>query len=165
MPVSYSDYTSARDFFDAVRDAARDADHLTATLKGMEERGGLRSRGLGPRVRTSGQADPMRQVDGRIDWEERYLRRREEDYRLVDLACDVIYGRQDQVSGGVGALLSPRHADCLWWRYCAAAPWPEVARGCDMSERWCREAVPVALDMVDAYGLSRVASGLGMAAS
>ena len=32
-----------------------------------------------------------------------------------------------------------------------------------MSERWCRDAVGVAMDVVDSYGLERMASGLGLA--
>lgn len=165
MPVSYADYLRARDFFDAVRDAAQDADRIAHALERMAAAEGVRAQGYEVRGRSGGTSDAMRRTDERIDWEERYRRRRDEDYQFIDLACDVIYGGQDQVSGGVGALLGPAYADCLWWRYCAAAPWPEVARGCDRSERWCRDAVRVALDVVDGYGLAQVAAGLGVAAS
>ena len=32
-----------------------------------------------------------------------------------------------------------------------------------MSERWCRDAVGVAMDVIDSYGLSRMAEGRGLA--
>ena len=51
------------------------------------------------------------------------------------------------------------YADALWWRYCAGATWADVARGCRMSERWCRRAVETALETIDAFGMRRVAEG------
>ena len=104
----------------------------------------------------------MRATDRRMDYEARCRRRLEEDYELIDVACDVIYG-SDQSTGGVGAVLGSAYADALWWRYCAGATWPEVADGCGMSERWCRDAVGVAMDVIDSYGLSRMAEGRGLA--
>lgn len=154
-------YQSARDFFEAVRDASEDAERTSRTIRAMESREGVRAQSYGPRGR-GGSHDPMAATDARMDYEERYRRRVEEDYRLIDEACDVIYGA-DQSTGGVGAILGAPYADALWWRYCAAATWPEVAEGAGMSERWCRDAVGVAMDVVDSYGLERMARGLGLA--
>ena len=104
----------------------------------------------------------MRATDARMDFEGRIERRREEDYRLIDAACSVIYG-SDQSTGGVGAILGAAYADALWWRFCAAATWPEVAEGTGMSVRWCKDAVGVAMDVIDSYGLERMSRGLGLA--
>lgn len=155
-------YLSARDFFAAVRDASREADRTLRTIRDMESREGVRAQGYEARGRSGGPADAMRATDRRMDYEARCRRRLEEDYELIDVACDVIYG-SDQSMGGVGAVLGSAYADALWWRYCAGATWPEVADGCGMSERWCRDAVGVAMDVIDSYGLSRMAEGRGLA--
>ena len=141
--------------------AASEADRFSRAIARMESREGARARSYAERVSVGGDRDVMEPTDRRIDYEER-CRRRDEDYALIDCACEVIYGR-DQCSGGIDAILGSAYADALWWRYCAAATWPEVAGGVGMSERFCRVAVRVALDTIDAYGLDRVATGLGLA--
>ncbi|MDY4014650.1 hypothetical protein, partial [Parafannyhessea umbonata] len=151
-----------RDFFESVRSAAIDADSITRRIQAMESREGVRAQSYEVRGRSSGTGDAMRATDARMDFEGRIERRREEDYRLIDAACSVIYGA-DQSTGGVGAILGAAYADALWWRFCAAATWPEVAEGAGMSERWCKDAVGVALDVIDSYGIERMASGLGLA--
>lgn len=153
--------TCARDFFASVRDAARDADRTTGIIRSMEAREGVRAQTYGPRGR-GGVRDAMAATDARMDFEERYRRRLDEDYELIDRACDVIYGA-DQSTGGVGAILGAAYADALWWRFCAAATWPDVAEGTGMSVRWCKDAVGVAMDVVDSYGLERMSKGLGLA--
>lgn len=153
---------SASDFFESVRSAAIDADSITRRLRTMEAREGVRAQSYEARGKSSGTGDAMRATDARIDFESRIERRRDEDYRLIDAACSVIYGA-DQSTGGVGAILGAAYADALWWRFCAAATWPEVAEGAGMSERWCKDAVGVALDVIDSYGIERMASGLGLA--
>lgn len=152
---------SARDFFESVRSAAIDADSITRRIRAMESREGVRAQTYGPRGR-GGVRDAMAATDARLDFESRIERRREEDYRLIDAACSVIYGA-DQSTGGVGAILGAAYADALWWRFCAAATWPEVAEGAGMSERWCKDAVGVAMDVIDSYGLERMSRGLGLA--
>ncbi|MGN0056458.1 MAG: hypothetical protein ACI360_08495 [Atopobiaceae bacterium] len=163
MGDPYSQWGRARDFFLAVRDASQEADRTMSTIRRMEAREGVRAQRYEARGRGGTRADAMRATDERMDYEGRYRRRVQEDYALIDLACDVIYGSEDQMSGGVGALLGSEYADELWWRYCNAATWPEVADGVGRSERWCRDADRVAMDCVDSYGLARVAAGLGLA--
>lgn len=153
---------SASDFFESVRSAAIDADSITRRLRTMEAREGVRAQSYEARGGSSGTGDAMRATDARIDFESRIERRRDEDYRLIDAACSVIYGA-DQSTGGVGAILGAAYADALWWRFCAAATWPEVAEGAGMSERWCKDAVRVAMDVIDSYGIERTARGLGLA--
>lgn len=156
-------YSSAREFLEAVRAASIDAERIRHTLERMGVREQVRAQSYESRGRGGGTTDAMRATDERMDYESRARDRQHEDYALIDLCCDVIYGSGQNGSGGVCALLGSAYADCLWWRFCAAATWPEVADGCGMSERWCRDAVRVACDTIDAYGMSRIVDGLGLA--
>lgn len=158
-----SPYSRTADLLEATREAALDAERIRRSLLRMEGREGVRAQSYEARGRSGHRADQMRATDERMDYEARMRRRQEDDYALIDLACDVLYGSEQTGSGGVTALLGPAYADCLWWRYCAAATWPEVADGCGMSERWCRDAVRAACDTIDAYGISRIVDGLGLA--
>lgn len=156
-------YATATDLFEATREAARDAERIRRSLARMESREGVRTQSYDAHGRSGHRADQMRATDERMDYEERVRGRQSEDYALIDLCCDVIYGSGQTGSGGVCSMLGSQYADCLWWRFCAAATWPEVAEGCGMSERWCRDAVRVACDTIDAYGLDRMRDGLGLA--
>ena len=158
-----SEWAHARDLMEAARQASMEAERARRSLARMEAREGPRSPSLDLHGTGGVSADPMGATDSRMDWEARMRGRLTADYALVDLACDVIYGSDQTGSGGVCSLLGSAYADCLWWRYCAAATWPEVAERCGMSERWCRDAVAVACDAVDAYGVGRVIRGLGLA--
>ncbi len=142
------------------RRCSAECERARLALERMESREGPRAQGYQPRV-TGAASSGMGATDARIDYEERMRARLRRDYHVVDLACSVIYGDED--SGGVGALLGDRYADCLWWRFCACETWHVVAERCGMSESWCRAAVPVALETVDSYGLVRVAAGVGIA--
>lgn len=161
--TGYEDYSCARDLFEAARDAAREAERTRRVLSGMEGREGVRAQSYEPHGRSGHRTDVMAAVDERLDYEERMRRRVNEDYALVDLACNVIYGGRDQRSGGIGALLGSAYADALGWRYCAGATWANVAKGCRMSERWCRRAVETAMETIDAFGMRRVAEVRGAA--
>lgn len=157
-----SDYGSARDLFEAAREAARDADRIARNLDRMSAREGVRAQSYEVRGRSGHRPDATSATDARMDYEGRVRLRQMADYGLIDLACSVLYGR-DQLTGGLSALMGPAYADCLWWRFCAGGTWPEVAEGCQMSERWCRGAVELSFDAIDAYGPARVADGLGLA--
>lgn len=131
--------------------AARDADRIRETLAKMESREGVRAQTYQP-CAGGGDRDVMGPTDRRIDWEGMTRRRRDEDYRLIDLACDVLYGH-DQRTGGLLALRGARYADILWWRYCAAAPWVDVADAVGLSVRYTQGLADDALDFLDHYGL------------
>lgn len=157
-----SDYGDARELFRATRDAAIDAERIRGILDRMEASDGVRGASLSGRVSSGGASDPMARTDARIDYEERVRERQDADYALLDIACEVIYGR-DPRGGGIAALMGAPVADAMWWRYCAAAKWRVVEARVGMTERWCRDACERAMDQVDAYGPERVASGLGIA--
>ena len=155
-------YRSARDLFEAVRDAAIDAERIGRSVERMRARESVRAQGYRPRVSGGGHSDAMAATDARIDYEARVSARYEADLALVAYGASVAYGA-GSCAGGVASLLTPAHADALYWRFCEAATWERTARECGASERWCRTAVPVALDQVDAYGFDRVRAGLGLA--
>lgn len=158
--LSLFDYATARDLFDAARDAALDADRIGGSLRRAEAACGLRGHApTGAPGGRGGVSDPMAPVDRLVDQEERTRRRLDEDYALIDLACGVIYGTGQDGRGGVCALLGPATADALWWRYCGGVSWAAVSRHVGMSERWCIEATAAAMDVVDGYGWRRVADG------
>lgn len=158
------EYTCARDFFDAVRSAAVDAERLSRQLARMEVREGVRAQGYDAQGRGT-RSDPngTAATVSRMDWESRVAERRDGDYRLIDSACLVIYGDGQTGMGGVSALMGAATADAIWWRFCGAASWREVAQKVEMSERWCREQVAAAMDVCDAYGMEAMRRGLGVA--
>ena len=162
--MSRVEYARAADFFDAVRLAALDAERVTRRLAQMEAREGVRAQGY--EAQGHGTRSDVNGTDatvGRMDWEARVAARREGDYRLIDRACEVIYGNDQTGMGGIASLLGSATADAVWWRFCGAAQWREVAQRVEMSERWCQDQVAAAMDVCDAYGMEAMRQGLGVA--
>ncbi|MGR1083956.1 hypothetical protein ACUYFE_08010 [Olegusella massiliensis] len=162
--VDLNSYASAQEFFEAVKDASKDADRIAKILQTMTAAEAVKAQSYAPRITGGGNRDVMCATDKRMDYEKRIRARQSDDYELIDSACEVIYGAEQNGAGGVGVLLNDNaYADLLWWRYCAAASWPETAAGCGKSEKWCQYSIKVAFDMIDSYGLERVKYGLGFA--
>lgn len=159
----FEDYSNARDFFESVREASREAERTRLTLLQMEAREGVRAQGYEPRVMVGGERDHMAHTDSRIDYESRMAERIEQDYRLLDMACAVLYGRESG-KGGVDALMGSAVADCISFRYVDARPWSEVAALLGYS-RWSRRSLrdmcQRGFDCIDSYGFERVIEGIG----
>ena len=162
----FEDYSDARDFFRAVREASREAERTRLTLLRMEAREGARAQTYAERVSVGGERDRMAQTDARIDYEGRMRERIEADYALIDLACKVLYG-EDSGKGGVDALMGSAVADCISFRYVDARPWPEVAALLGYS-RWSvnslRDLCQQGFDAIDFFGWDNVLGGTGSAA-
>lgn len=162
---SYHDYANAEDFFEAVREASREAERTRLTLLRMEAREGVRAQGYAERVSVGGERDRMAQTDSRIDYESRMAERIEEDYALLDMACAVLYGRESG-KGGVDRLMGSAVADCISFRYVDARPWSEVAALMGYS-RWSRRSLrdlcQQGFDAIDSLGWDNVVSGCGTA--
>lgn len=156
------DYSDARGFFEAVREASREAERTRLTLLQMEAREGARAQGYEPRVMVGGERDRMAQTDARMDYEERMRERIEEDYALLDLACRVLYG-EESGKGGLDALMGSAVADCLSFRYVDARPWSEVAALTGYSAKQCQRLCAVGLDACDFFGWINLVGGVGNA--
>lgn len=151
---------TSRDFFESVREAALDAERTRRQLEAMESREGIKAQRYGASVQ-GGTRDVMAATDARIDRERAWARRIERDYALIDEACEIIYGTDN--AGGIASLLGTATADAMFWRYCAAVSWDEVADAVNYSRPWCHRLVNVALEMVDALGVEKVKAGRGSA--
>lgn len=157
------DYSNARDFFESVREASREAERTRLTLLQMEAREGARAQTYAERVSVGGERDRMAQTDARMDYEERMRERIEEDYALLDLACRVLYG-EESGKGGVDRLMGSAVADCISFRYVDARPWPEVAALMGYS-RWSRRSLrdlcQRGFETIDSLGWERAIEGVG----
>ena len=150
----------ARDFFESVRAAAQDAERTSHTLLRMQGRELPRGMGTTP-GNGGGTPDVMRPSDAVMDYEAMVRRRVQRDWDLIDEACCVIYGVEQDGTAGVNALLGSATADALWWRYCAAVKWQEVADKLDLSKNHCQHLCNVAFDMIDSLGVGAVKAADG----
>ena len=157
-------FTSARELFEAAREASRDAERIRNQLLAMEGRAlSLGGGGFEPRVSATHDHDRMgREVAALVDREQELRRRQEEDYAILDLACAVLYG--DANDAGLDKLVPEGWwADVLWWRYLDGATWERVGRAVGYSPRRCFSVAQTALEIADAYGLARTRQGVGSA--
>ena len=150
-------HASARDLFEAVRKASRDAGRISRQLKAMEAREGVRAQGYEPRGRSGRLADVTDRVDARMDFEEAKRAQLEADYEAIDAACEVLYGTDGR--SGLWLAMGGEYADVLWWRYLADATWDAVSRMVGRSATWCKQACWVALDEIDSVGLEATVAG------
>ena len=159
----FEDYSNARDFFESVREASREAERTRLTLLQMEAREGARAQTYAERVSVGGERDKMAATDSHIDYEARMAERIEQDYQLLDMACAVLYGRESG-KGGVDALMGSAAADCISFRYVDARPWSEVAALLGYS-RWSRRSLrdmcQRGFDCIDSLGWERAIEGVG----
>lgn len=152
-------FVSARDLFDAARDAAIECERCRRQLEAMRESGG----GSDVHVSRGSVSDPMARVDRIIDQEARWESVIERDERLMDLATSVLYGEDQMGSGGVHALLGSVYADILWWHYLALEKWDRVGEIVHYSPQRCKQLRNVAFDLIDAHGIAETVCGSGMA--
>ena len=149
---------TAREFFDSVRDASADASRARDELEALEERRlSLGSAGSGgvscQRADVNGTARSIALVDR----EAALHRRVEADYALLDRACEVIYGADND--HGIERGMGTRFADVVWHRSCGQGTWDEVAAATGLSRRSCVRYYDAAMDYVDSVGLTGAAGG------
>ena len=114
---------TALEFFREAREAARDMESTRRQLEALSR---------------SGRA-------GVVERQESRLRERiERDRNVIDRASQVLYA-----DGGVATVLSPQHADVLWWRYLNDAPWKAVARNLGISYTTAHQLHRESLSMID----------------
>lgn len=156
-------YATAKDLFEAARDAVRERAAASAQLEHMRARRMLGSKPVG----WSGGAQ-RRDVNGTsasndlVDFEAMMRGRLAEDERLLDFAARVAYGEDGR--GGVAALLGTGYADVLFWRYLNAETWVACGNMCHVAPATAKRRAMCALDAVDAVGIERAIDGQGIAA-
>lgn len=155
-------YASAREFFEAAMAAARDAERIRRELAAMEERAYSTSGGgFEPRVRSTPDPDRMgRAVAARIDRGGMLERRADEDYRIIDAACALLYGPDNR--SGLYALVG-WPADAIYHHYLALRTWEETAALVGYSAAHVRRAAAWAMELADANGTMWTVLGRGMA--
>ncbi len=155
-------YASAREFFEAVRETARDVEIVQRRLDSYERSAHALPGGIHERVSGTGEADRMAgRVASMVDAEDSLRRRLEDDYNALDLAHVVLYGRD--TCDGLASLAPSWWADVMSLFYCERLTWARVASTVAYSEQRCRQVRDASLDLIDAHGLCRVAAGMGMA--
>ena len=154
-------YRCAEDMFDAARDAGRERTRALGQIAAMDASRGLSA---APIVGFHG---TRRDVNGTgttvalLDFESMMRSRIEDDERLLAFATSVLYGSDG--SGGIASLLSSLHADAVFWRYLADAPWKTCAACLGTSERVLQGCVREAFEMCDAVGFELAIAGKGTA--
>ena len=155
-------HATAREFFESAREAARDAARCRRQLDAMECRAdGLGGGGFEPRVRSTPDHDRMgARVASDMDVRAILEARRDEDGRVTDAACRVLYG-PDRRSGLHALVGWP--ADAIYHHYLALRTWEQVADMLGYSVSHVKHSVCVALDLADANGQMWTELGRGMA--
>ena len=155
-------YRTAREFFEAAREAARDAARISRQLDGMERRAlALGCGGFEPRVRSTPDPDRIGRAVGSLLDNESVLRQRQEsDYALIDAACAVLYGPDNR--SGLYALVG-WPADAIWHHYLGLRTWEDTADLMGYSTRHVQTCVAAALDVADANGQMWTELGVGIA--
>ena len=163
--LDLSSYARAEDFFEAVRDAARERADILGAIASMEAREGVRAQGYEALGRSPRAADRTAATDDRIDYEDAHAALLEEDSAMIALAESLIWGGDGgDMSGGVARLVGYAVAKAMELRYVHDLPLASIARKMGYSPksggtvtRLCRTG----LELVDSLGLAAVARGRG----
>ena len=154
------EFSDARELFEAVRGAAKDRDRLERQALAMRTREGVRAASMQPRVAgTPDDYDRTAPTIERMAFEQASAERMLHDESLLEYGSALLYGRDGR--GGLSDLMGPAVADVMFWRFCAALSWQEVADTCGYSDRQCMRLADQGLDACDFYGVSRLADGKG----
>lgn len=157
-------YVSAEDFFEAVRDAAKEREKIIQRISTMEVREGVRAQSYEAMGR-SGFSDRTTATDNRIDYVTDKSRLLEEDEDMISFALSLIWGGDGgDMGGGVLSLMGYETASAMEERYVHALPWSEVARRMGYSGDYTgkvKELCRLGLECVDALCAARVVSGEG----
>ena len=153
-------YQNSRELFEAAHAASMDAAKISKELEALDERAArVGTPSLEPHGRGTRDADPIgRRVAHKLDREKILERRLEEDYRLIDSACWILYG-EDGISDGLASIAPPWWADAIYHHYLALRTWDEVAELVMFSKRYVLERVGAAFDLMDANGMASTVEG------
>lgn len=156
-------YASARDLFEAAREAARDAARCGAELLAMDEAPEIGSPSFEARVRGTSDPDRMgRKVAASLDRRERLERRIDDDYGLIDAATFVLYGH-DGMSDGLASIAPEWWADAIYHHYLSLKTWEQTADLMGYCTRYLQRSVRAAFELMDANGMAATVAGVGCA--
>lgn len=157
-------YQSARDLFEAARQASRDALRISDELHELDARAtSVGSPSLEPRSRGARPCDRMAgKVATLIDRGRVLEARLDEDYHLIDTACSILYGA-DGISDGLASIAPTWWADAIYHHYLSLRTWEETAALIGYSLRHVYECVRTAFEIMDAHGMAATVEGHGMA--
>ena len=157
-------YQTSRELFEAAREASMDAERISRQLEEMDER----AAGVGSpsfQAHSGGCREPDavgRRVAQKVDRQRVLEKRLDEDYRLIDAACSILYGT-DGVSDGLASIAPPWWADAIYHHYLALRTWEQTAALVNYSARRTYECARSAFELMDAYGMAATVGGGGMA--
>ena len=155
-------YATAREFFEAARSAAREADRIGRELAEMEASADATGGGgFEPRVRSTPEPDRMAsRVASKVDREGMLERRQDECYEVIDAACAVLYGHDNR--SGLYALVG-WPADAIYHHYLALRTWEDAARLVGYSVSHVKHMASAAMELADANGQMWTELGRGLA--
>lgn len=154
----------AKALFEHAREAAREKTRTLNQLEVMQARKGYSSPSLnglpgGSRADANGTGAIIEAINMEGILAERI---RQADAEVAQVSA-LLYGANNDGQGGVAVLLSPAHADVLWWHYLADAKWDKVARECGVSRSRAHRMRLEAFDMIDSVGYMHTIQGRGIA--
>lgn len=154
-------YSSARELFEAAREAARQRERDRANLEALDtrRRGGSAPQTGGGSRGVRSDVNGTAASDAYLEYEARAMQRRRDSEGLLAYASALLYGRDGR--GGVAALLGSLFADVVFWRYLDDLTWGEVALRARVSQSTAKRHCTTALDTIDARGFGLVVSGEG----
>lgn len=165
--LDLTSYTSAEDFFEAVRDAAREREGILRAIGSMEAREGVRAQGYEAAGRSPRPSDRMAATDDRMDYESAHEPLLAEDDAIIALAESLIWGGAGgDMSGGVARLMGYAVAKAMELRYVHGLPFALVALRMGYSPKSKRVVAGLCrmgLDCVDSHDLMSVVGGMGSA--
>ena len=156
---------TAREFFEAVRDASDDYARCERQLLALRYRAESLGGGTSSGATAGSSHDSLeRRVVVKADVERALEGRMACDEALMSMAASVLFGGEDvDQHDGLSALVPSFWAEALWWHYLQGLTWSGVADVLGYSESHLKAVARQALDVVDAYGLASVADGMGFA--
>lgn len=158
-------WPSARDLMRAARSASEDYERCERQLLALRAR--AESLGGGQAGATSG-THPHDSLERRVvalaDRERDLEQRKTRDERVMDAACEMLFGGEDtEWREGLSSLVPAFWCDGLWWHYLQRETWAQVSDRLGYSASHLKNCARDALNTADAYGLTTVAAGRGIA--
>ena len=150
-------FESARELFDAVRDASYELWRHDATYNAMERRALALSGGIAAATSPGSDADRMRPVDAMVDFESMMERKVDGWCSLVDYGEAVLYGRDWE--HGIARSLGIGYAEVMELTYIQRLSMRETARRLKFSVSTCRRMRSRALSFIDSVGFETAISG------